>query len=141
MNILNEDTIYRINSMSTEKGFDIYEACGYLAGILFAAGLVPQVYKSFKTKNLRDISYGWQFTYLTATTVMVIYGVHKELPAIYIPTFFENLLILSLIIMKIQYHRKEKIRLELEMNDITMDDIKMDDTTINETRMHEKENP
>ena len=134
--------------MSTEKGFDIYEACGYLAGILFAAGLVPQVYKSFKTKNLRDIYYGWQFTYLTATTVMIIYGVHKELPAIYIPTFFENLLILSLIVMKIQYHKKDKkdkIRLELEMNDIIMDDITMDgimnDTTMDDTTIDKKENP
>ena len=134
--------------MSTEKEFDIYEACGYLAGILFAAGLVPQVYKSFKTKNLRDISYGWQFTYLTATTVMIIYGVHKELPAIYIPTFFENLLILSLIVMKIQYHKKDKkdkIRLELEMNDIIMDDITMDgimnDTTMDDTTIDKKENP
>ena len=36
--------------------FDFYEACGYGAGILFASGFIPQIYKSYKTKDLDDIS-------------------------------------------------------------------------------------
>ena len=34
---------------------DIYELCGYTAGVLFASGFIPQVYKSYKTKNMEDI--------------------------------------------------------------------------------------
>ena len=126
MNILSKDIIYQINLMSTEREFDIYEACGYLAGILFTVGLIPQVYKSYKTKNLRDISYAWQFIYLSATIVMVIYGTHKELPPIYIPTLFEIVLILSLIIMKIIYKEKE------DNIEIQMDDIKIEEENENE---------
>ena len=33
---------------------DIYELCGYTAGIV-ASGFIPQVYKSYKTKNMEDI--------------------------------------------------------------------------------------
>ena len=30
--------------------FDFYEICGYVAGILFASSLIPQLYKSCKQK-------------------------------------------------------------------------------------------
>mgnify|MGYP000947668659 CR=1 FL=1 len=38
--------------------FDFYETCGYVAGFLFASSLIPQLYKSCKTKNkpINDIT-------------------------------------------------------------------------------------
>ena len=35
---------------------DIYDIFGYSSGILFAGSLIPQLYKSYKSKELNDIS-------------------------------------------------------------------------------------
>lgn len=86
--------------------FDIYEACGYGAGILFASGFVPQIYKSFKTKNLEDISYGWQFIFTLGVILGIIYSVHNDLKPIYICSSIELCFMIILIIMKIIYRKK-----------------------------------
>ena len=39
------------------KEDNIYDILGYLSGILFSASLIPQLYKSCKTKKLHDISF------------------------------------------------------------------------------------
>mgnify|MGYP001210931383 FL=1 len=84
---------------------DIYEVCGYGAGILFASGFVPQIYKSYKTKNMNDISYAWQFIFLTGVILGIIYSVHKDLPPIYICSTVELFCMITLISMK-RYYQK-----------------------------------
>ena len=73
---------------------DIYETCGYLAAILFASSLIPQLYKSCKSKNLVDISYGWQAIYIIAIILGLIYSIHKDLPPIYLSSSIESPLII-----------------------------------------------
>jgi MtN3 and saliva related transmembrane protein len=80
---------------------DIYEICGYSAGILFASSLIPQVYKSFKTKNLDDISFLWQIIFIIAIILGIIYSYHLDLKPIYICSFVELLLMTTLLILKI----------------------------------------
>ena len=46
------------------ENLNIYETFGYISGFLFAGSLIPQLYKSCKTKNLDDFSYCWQVTFL-----------------------------------------------------------------------------
>ena len=50
---------------------DFYDTCGYISGFLFASSLVPQLYKSCKIKQLDDISYYWQFTFLSGMSLML----------------------------------------------------------------------
>ena len=89
---------------------DIYDLCGYGAGILFAAGFIPQIYKSYKTKNMDDISYGWQFIFLIGVILGIVYSVHKDLPPIYLCSAVELVFMIILIIMKYSYslHRTHK---------------------------------
>jgi len=82
---------------------DIYDICGYTAGLLFASGFIPQVYKSYKTKNMDDISYAWQFIFLAGVILGIIYSVHKNLPPIYLCSSVELVFMLILICMKIYY--------------------------------------
>ena len=82
---------------------DIYEICGYMAGILFASSLIPQLYKSCKTKNLDDISYGWQAIFITAIILGLIYSIHKDLPPVYLSSFVELLFMIILFLMKYYY--------------------------------------
>ena len=90
---------------------DYYDACGYVAGFLFACGLIPQLYKSYQTKNLEDISYAWQFIFISAVILGIIYSIHKELPPVYISSSVELFFMIILVIMKIFYSKKrdEKI--------------------------------
>ena len=82
---------------------DIYDACGYIAGLLFASGFIPQIYKSYKTKNMDDISYGWQFIFLIGVILGIIYSVHKDLPPIYLCSSVELICMIILISMKYWY--------------------------------------
>jgi len=84
---------------------DIYDICGYGAGILFASGFVPQIHKSYKTKNMDDISYAWQFIFLTGVILGIIYSVHKDLPPIYICSSIELVCMVILISMKAYYEK------------------------------------
>ncbi len=92
---------------------DVYEICGYGAGILFASSLIPQVYKSFQTKELDDISLIWQIVFIIASILGIIYSVHLNLKPIYICSFIELFLMTILIILKINsmisYKNKENI--------------------------------
>lgn len=87
---------------------DVYDICGYTAGVLFASGFIPQVYKSYRTKNMDDISYAWQFIFLTGVILGIIYSVHKNLPPIYICSSVELVFMLILICMKVYYEKCEK---------------------------------
>jgi len=86
---------------------DIYDVCGYGAGVLFASGFIPQIYKSYKTKNMDDISYGWQFIFLIGVILGIIYSVHKDLPPIYLCSSVELVFMVTLIIMKYSYSLSE----------------------------------
>ena len=86
---------------------DYYDACGYVAGFLFACGLIPQLYNSYQTKNLEDISYAWQFIFISAVILGIIYSVHKELPPVYISSSVELFFMIILLIMKIIYSKKK----------------------------------
>ena len=83
---------------------NIYEICGYTSGILFSCSLVPQVYKSYTTKNLDDISIYWQILSLMGMIMMLIYSYHENLKPVFIPATFEALCLISLLIMKIKYN-------------------------------------
>ena len=87
---------------------DIYETCGYMAGILFASSLVPQLYKSCCSKNLDDISYGWQAIFILAIILGLIYSIHKDLPPVYLSSSVELIFMIILIIMK-YYYRDNKV--------------------------------
>ena len=86
------------------KEIDIYDILGYTSGILFTTSLIPQLYKSCKTKKLDDISFQWQFIFLLGLIALLIYSYHNDLKPVYIPALFETTLMITLMIMKIYYH-------------------------------------
>jgi MtN3 and saliva related transmembrane protein len=88
-----------------DREFDGYEAIGYATGILFPAALVPQVYKSYKTKELDDISYSWQCVFMGGLFGSVVYGLKHQLIPIYMSAIVEICLMTSLVVMKFVYSR------------------------------------
>ena len=89
--------------------FDIYEFCGYSAGIFFAGSLVPQIYKSYVTKDMDDISCGWQLLLIIALLMSLVYSIHMDLPPVYISTLLELIFMIILVIMKFMYKDYNKL--------------------------------
>lgn len=86
-----------------QDDLNIYIICGYIGGILFPMSLIPQIYKSYKSKQLKDISYYWQFTYIFSLICALIYSIYYNLKPIYLSSLLELIFILILTIMKYTY--------------------------------------
>ena len=94
---------------------DYYEICGYGAGILFATSLIPQLYRSCQTKVLDDISFVWQFIFIIAIILGLIYSIHNDLKPIYISSIVELLFMIILVILKLIYNKsKDDIDIDIE---------------------------
>ena len=85
---------------------NIYDICGFIAGLLFPLSLIPQIYKSYKTKNLDDISYYWQFIFILALLLALVYSFHYDLMPIYVSSSIELLFMVILTSMKFCYRNK-----------------------------------
>ena len=86
-----------------------YETLGFISGVFFPISLTPQIYKSYKSKDLSDISYYWQLLYVFSLTLAILYSFHFDLKPIYLSSIFELILMLVLIFLKFIYRNNDKI--------------------------------
>jgi uncharacterized protein with PQ loop repeat len=93
---------------------NVYDWLGFFGGLMFAVGLLPQLYKQIKTRSSRDISLAWQFAYIVGVTLYGIYTINYRLWPILAPTAMEFVVIWMSIVVKCITDRKrrEKERLE-----------------------------
>ncbi len=82
---------------------NLFNIFGYIGGITLSICLLPQVYKIFRTKSAKDISYGWQFMYGLGIGLLVIYAYYFKLNAMLIPGIGELCMNLILLILKVFY--------------------------------------
>jgi len=82
---------------------NVVDSVGYSGGIVLSICLVPQIYQIYKTKQVENISYLWQFMYIIGISLHLYYGIYYNLLPIYIPTIIELCLIIVLLIFKIMY--------------------------------------
>ena len=79
------------------------EIIGYLAGFIVAISLAPQVLKAWKTQSTKDISIAWNITYLIGLSLWIVYGIGIKSFPIIVTLSIENLMAISLIILKLKY--------------------------------------
>ena len=84
-----------------------YDSVGITGGIVLSICLIPQIYEIVKTKQVNNISYLWQFLYLIGLILNITYTIHYDLKPLYIPTVFELLFVILLIILKYIYSKNE----------------------------------
>ena len=84
-----------------------YDSVGISGGIVLSICLIPQIYEIIKTKHVDNISYLWQLLYLIGLILNITYTIHYDLKPLYIPTVFELLFVILLIILKYIYSRNE----------------------------------
>jgi MtN3 and saliva related transmembrane protein len=80
---------------------------GFFAGILTSGAAIPQVVKTYRTKQARDLSM-WQLVLLTLGMMLwLIYGLSlNDLPLI-LANVFSIVCYSALIAMKLSYARRE----------------------------------
>lgn len=82
---------------------DLIQLTGYLAGMIIAVSLTPQVIQAWKTKSTRDISLPWTLILLLGLLLYFVYGIGiREMPII-VANLVETMLVMLLIIAKIMY--------------------------------------
>ena len=83
----------------------IEEIIGYLAGIFIMISFIPQVIKSYKTKNVGDISLGLIIATIIGTIFWIIYGfMINSMPLIIMNIIF-GITVLYQLYLKIKYEK------------------------------------
>jgi MtN3 and saliva related transmembrane protein len=77
---------------------------GYIAGTLTTLSFVPQVFRSWKLKETRDLSLTMLFLFGTGILLWMMYGIWIESPPIIAANTITFGLILFLVWMKLKYH-------------------------------------
>jgi len=80
-----------------------FELIGYLAGLIIAISLTPQVIKVWKTRSTKDISIVWNLFYLVGLSLWIVYGFGIGSLPLMLMVSFEALMAISLLILKIKY--------------------------------------
>ena len=83
---------------------------GLTGGFIQSICLLPQIYKALKTKSTNDISFYWQFLYISGISGILTYCIYFDLKVIYIPAFLEFSMILFLTLTKV-YHNCKNYRI------------------------------
>ena len=57
---------------------DFYEALGMVAAVLTTASFLPQVYKTWKTKDTQSLSLTMYVCFFIGIVLWLIYGIHID---------------------------------------------------------------
>ncbi len=82
---------------------DPIQLIGYVAGLIIAISLAPQVIKAWKTKSTKDISLLWNIIFIFGLALFLIYGVGIGEVPIMVSGSVEIALAISLVIAKLKY--------------------------------------
>jgi MtN3 and saliva related transmembrane protein len=76
------------------------EILGLIAGAVTSMGYLPQLYRGYKTKKLKDISYYMPLVLAIGMSLWLLYGVFLEAFAVIVANAFGITCSIVLIIMK-----------------------------------------
>jgi MtN3 and saliva related transmembrane protein len=76
------------------------EILGLIAGAVTSMGYLPQLYRGYKTKKLKDISYYMPGVLTIGMTLWLIYGIFLKALAVIVANAFGISCSIALIIMK-----------------------------------------
>ncbi len=82
---------------------DIYEIIGLIAAILTTAAFVPQVYKTWKSKSVDDISMTMYSVLFIGVVLWLLYGISLNSLPIILANSITGILVLMVIIFKFKY--------------------------------------
>lgn len=82
---------------------NFYEIIGLLAACITTASFLPQVFKTYKTKDTSGLSLTMYITFFIGIVLWLIYGIHLNSLPMILANFITAILSLFLIIMKLKH--------------------------------------
>ena len=84
---------------------DAIELLGLAAATCTTASFVPQVYRSWKTKDVQGQSLTMYIVFFIGVSLWTIYGVYIDSISVTLANTVTGLLVLFLIILKLKHHK------------------------------------
>ena len=78
---------------------------GYLAGALTTLSLIPEIYKTWKKKEARDLSFHWLGMLCLGVAIWIVYGFEISSPPIIVANAVSLVLCVIQIILAIKYDK------------------------------------
>lgn len=82
------------------------EIIGLVGGFLSCITFVPQIFKTWKTKSVKDISVSSFFIVVASTIIWIVYGVFKDSISVIITNIIVFLTALIMLFMKWKFSEK-----------------------------------
>ena len=82
---------------------NFYEIIGLLAAFITTASFLPQVFKTYKTKDTSGLSLTMYIVFFIGIVLWLIYGIHLNSLPMILANFITAILSLFLIIMKLKH--------------------------------------
>lgn len=82
------------------------EIIGLCAAVLTTAAFLPQVYKTWKTKDVSSLSMAMLTMFFTGVVLWLVYGISIESPSLILANSITVISALLLFIFKIKYRNK-----------------------------------
>jgi len=82
---------------------DFYEVIGLIAAFITTASFLPQVYKTWKTKQTEGLSLTMYVTFFIGIVLWLIYGIHLNSLPMILANLITAVSSLFLVIMKLRH--------------------------------------
>ena len=82
---------------------DKVELIGFVAGILLAISLVPQVIKSWQTRSTKDMALSWSLINISGEILWIIYGVYLDSSALVVMSSIALLMNIFMVSLKLKF--------------------------------------
>jgi len=82
---------------------DLHEVIGLIAAVLTTASFLPQVFKTYKTKDTSGLSLTMYIVFFIGVVLWSIYGIYIHSLSVILANSITAILALYLIFMKIKY--------------------------------------
>jgi MtN3 and saliva related transmembrane protein len=82
---------------------DFYEVIGLVAAFITTASFLPQVFKTYKTKDTSGLSLTMYIAFFIGIVLWLIYGIHLNSLAMILANSVTAVLSFYLVMMKLKY--------------------------------------
>ena len=82
---------------------EIITIIGLAAAVCTTISFIPQIYKTIKTKNTKDISLGMYLVLLLGVLLWLTYGILDKSFPIIVSNLAASLLVLTILALKLKY--------------------------------------
>lgn len=87
---------------------DMNEFIGFVAALLTTVAFLPQVYKTWKTKDVSSLSLPMLLLFFTGIVLWLVYGVLKDSPSMVFANATTVVSTLLLLRFKIKYQKRQR---------------------------------